>query len=390
VEQHKEFKLTSIFSNIFIENPTWNSLTINEIKNIILNKLEEHNINLEDSNVIKLNLKKIDDLHELNKYVTNSLLFFEGYSEKDYKPGKKDELFTKKGTIRKRRPKQKNVYFTQDTEDAIVAYVGSTNNIERNKIYNEKINYAFYKLAENIIHTFKFYYTDMDNIEELKHEVVTFLLEKLHLYHHSKNINDKLKRIIKIENNEEYIQDSFILFTNNSSVVVQDQINQFISTLNVSDKCMQDLLLITPPKAYSYFGTIVKRYLIKYNIDNYKALREKGELSEVDDDETITNNLIIQCETEGILENFMDYYIQYIDKRLFTLFPKIKDQKIADALLFIFKKRENLEIFNKKVIYIYVKEMVEADTFQITRVIKVFKDLYYKLYNKYYDNNVGF
>lgn len=390
MEQHKEFKLTSIFSNIFIENPTWDLLTIDEVKNIILNKLEEHNINLEDSNAIKLNLKKIDNLRELNKYITNSLLFFEGYSEKDYNPGKKEELFTKKGTLRKRKPKQKNVYFTQDTEDAIIEYVQSTDQVRRNKIYNEKIDYAFFKLAENIIHTFKFYYTDKDSIEELKHEVVTVLLEKLHLYNQSNNIDKRLRKIIVKEYNEAYILGSFTNYTNNSLVITQEQIDLFIKDLNISKTCRGALKALTPPKAYSYFGTIVKRYLIKYNIDNYQSLKEKGELSEVDDDETITNNLIIQDETEGILENFMDHYIQYIDNKLSILFPKLKDQKIAGALLLIFKRRENLEIFNKKVIYMYIKEMVDADTFQITRVIKVFKDLYYKLYNEYYDNNVGF
>ena len=93
---------------------------------------------------------------------------------------------TKKGRVRKRKPKQPRIYFTEDTEDAIVEYLLLTNQDQRNRIYNERIAYGFYKLAENIIHTFKFYYTDTDTIEELKHEVVAFLLEKLHLYRKEK------------------------------------------------------------------------------------------------------------------------------------------------------------------------------------------------------------
>jgi len=89
-------------------------------------------------------------------------------------------LLTKKGTIRKRKPKKANIYFTQDTEDAILEYLASKDQTQRNKIFDERINYSFHKLAENIIHTFKFYYTDVDTINELKHEVVAFLLEKLH------------------------------------------------------------------------------------------------------------------------------------------------------------------------------------------------------------------
>jgi len=58
-------------------------------------------------------------------------------------------------------------YFTQETEDAIVAYNISTDFEEKSKIYEAKIHYAFFKLTQNIIHTFKFYYTEVDNIEDL-------------------------------------------------------------------------------------------------------------------------------------------------------------------------------------------------------------------------------
>ena len=102
-------------------------------------------------------------------------------------------------------------YFTQETENAIVAYNTSTDFAEKSKIYNEKIHYAFFKLTQNIIHTFKFYYTEVENIEDLQHEVIIFLLSKIHRFDPSNGA-----------------------------------------------------------KAYSYFGTIVKRWLITYNDVNYK------------------------------------------------------------------------------------------------------------------------
>jgi hypothetical protein len=71
--------------------------------------------------------------------------------------------------------KKKGVqYFTQETEDAIVRYNKSTDPVEREKIYHRYIHYAFFKLTENIIHTFKFYYTEVENIEDLQHEIITF------------------------------------------------------------------------------------------------------------------------------------------------------------------------------------------------------------------------
>ena len=82
---------------------------------------------------------------------------------------------------RKRKKKTKNQYFTQATEDAIVRYNESSDPEERSEIYRKDIHYAFFKLTENIIHTFKFYYTEVNEIEHLQHEVITFLLDKIHL-----------------------------------------------------------------------------------------------------------------------------------------------------------------------------------------------------------------
>ena len=82
--------------------------------------------------------------------------------------------------LRKRKKKSKN-YFTQDTEDAIVRYNNEPDPKVRSTIYEREIHYAFFKLTENIIHTFKFYYTEVDDLKDLQHEIITFLLDKIHL-----------------------------------------------------------------------------------------------------------------------------------------------------------------------------------------------------------------
>ena len=66
-------------------------------------------------------------------------------------------------------------YFTKDTEKAIVRYNNEPNSEIRSDIYRDEIHYPFFKLTENIIHTFKFYYTEVDNIEHLQHYYETFL-----------------------------------------------------------------------------------------------------------------------------------------------------------------------------------------------------------------------
>ena len=80
-----------------------------------------------------------------------------------------------KPIVKKKKAIKKNYYFHQGTENAIIRYNKSDNPVLRNTIYNEHIRAAFDKLAENIIHTFKFYYFDVSS-EEVKHEVVSFLV----------------------------------------------------------------------------------------------------------------------------------------------------------------------------------------------------------------------
>ncbi len=230
---------------------------------------------------------------------------------------------TKDGKVRKRRPKKSIDYFTLDTQAAILEYRLETSQANRNKIFNERIYYAFYKLAENIIHTFKFYYTEVDNINELKHEVIAFLLEKLHLYDDSKG------------------------------------------------------------KAYSYFGTIAKRYLIVYNNNNYKRLKGKAAVDEVDEDKTLLNDLVLSHDDNLEDVTFIDLYIQYVDDNLLEIFPKDQDARVGDAILELFKRRENIDIFNKKALFIYIKEITDAPTPIITKVIKVLKGIYKEMLNKY-------
>lgn len=247
-----------------------------------------------------------------------------------FKVEEAEVTLTKDGKVRKRRPKKSIDYFTLDTQQAILDYRLETSQIKRNQIFNEKIYYAFYKLAENIIHTFKFYYTEVDNIDELKHEVIAFLLEKLHLYNQDKG------------------------------------------------------------KAYSYFGTIAKRYLIVYNNNNYKRLKGKAPVDDVDSDKTITNNLLL-TQPELLEEaNFIDLFIKEVDDNLLDLFPKAQEARVGDAILELFKRRENIDIFNKKALFIYIKEITDAPTPIITKVIKVLKEIYKEMLNQYLEEGTEF
>ena len=221
---------------------------------------------------------------------------------------------------RKRKNKQ---YFTSDTDLAIAEYLASSNQDERNNIFKTRIHYPFYKLAENLIHTFKFYYTEVDDLEDLKHEVCCFFLEKLDYFKPEKG-----------------------------------------------------------SKAFSYFSIVGKNYLILYNNNNYKKKKIKADPLAADEDEGVLRQLG-RDERKQDIKDFIDYFTEYIDKHMFTMFKKDKDKKVADAINILFKRRENLEIFNKKALYIYIREITDVDTPVITKVTKILKKLYKKLYIEY-------
>jgi len=218
------------------------------------------------------------------------------------------------------RTKTKVNYFNEETEAAIIKYNLSQDPIERGKIFSEHIYLPFYKLAENIIHTFKFYYTDTDNVEDLKHKIVTILLE--------------------------------------------EKISKFDSTRGT--------------KAYSYFGTIVKRWLINYNNKNYKQLKRRGTLEEYEaealDPEEVYDKKAIS------LSEFIDFYVETMYLELENIFDKDSDQKIADAILRIFSSRADLEIFRKKALYIYIREITDCKTSHVTYVVSTLKSRFYKMY----------
>ena len=231
--------------------------------------------------------------------------------------------------VKKRKKKTSNMYFTQDTEDAIVAYVASIDMEERNRLYNEKIHHAFFKLTENIIHTFKFYYTEVDNIQDLQHEVITFLLSKLHLYDQTKGT-----------------------------------------------------------KTFSYFRTIVKRYLILSNQTNYNKRIKTSPVSTIEEDEKFSYQLddIKPIVTSNNLSKFMDEYIEYCTDNIFEIFPKESEAQVADAVLELFRKRDSLDVFNKKALYIYIREMIDVKTSKITKVADVLYGIFRKKYSFYLEH----
>ena len=71
--------------------------------------------------------------------------------------------------------------------------------------------------------------------------------------------------------------------------------------------------------------------------------------------------------------------IEYFDERLESLFPKENDRKIAESILYLCKNKDSIDNFNKKALYIMIREMTDVKTSKITQVSNVFRKIYPKI-----------
>jgi hypothetical protein len=211
----------------------------------------------------------------------------------------------------KPKKKTKNYYFDQITENAIIRYNNTDDARLKNKIYSEHISYAFDKLAENIIHTFKFYYFDVPS-EQVKHEVVSFLVMNMHKFKEGKG------------------------------------------------------------KAFSYFSIVAKNYLILHNNKNYKNYKIHDKMDVLDYGNNIRETQD-RRESAEFNQEYVKQMLNYWDNNLTNIFRRQKDILVADAVLEMFRRRENIENFNKKALYILIREMTGSKTQHITRIVNVMK-----------------
>ena len=213
-----------------------------------------------------------------------------------------------------RKKAKSKMYFTQDTEDAIIQYNNTDDRMLKNDLYVEHIGKAFDKLAENLIHTFKFYYFDIP-LTEVKNEVVSYLIMNIHKFKEGKG------------------------------------------------------------KAFSYFSIVGKNYLILHNNNNYKKMKITKSLDVLDFNRNLTSEES-EREAKETYNEFVEQMLEFWDNNIRNIFRRQKDILVADSVIELFRKRRNVENFNKKALYILIREMTGSNTQHITRVINVMKKHY--------------
>jgi hypothetical protein len=233
------------------------------------------------------------------------------------------KLATQKTTTTpKKRKKKSKIYFGKDTQDAIVRYNLSEDDSERNKIYQDGIHRAFDKLAENIINTFKFSYFDVP-FEDVKCEVVAFLVMNIHKYDHTKG-----------------------------------------------------------SKAFSYFSVVAKNYLILHNNNNYKKLKSHDKIEALEFNEK-GRYYGYQDSEKGHYHDFVEEMIKYFEYNIPMMFKKKRDIDISFAIVDLLRQRNDIENFNKKALYLLIREMTGVNTNHITKIMNVFKVHYKKLLTEF-------
>ena len=219
---------------------------------------------------------------------------------------------------RKRVPR---IYFTKDTEDAIIEYNKTDDQNIKNRLYRDRIQHSFDKLAEIVYNKWKFSYFD-DDPQDVMAEVVAFMVEKIHMYQEGKG------------------------------------------------------------KAFSYFTIVARNYLILNNNSNYKRYKDTDVISSLPDNWDTENNWAEEVRNEEH-RTFNDRMLQYRDVHLENFFQKKRDIQIADAVLELFRRANYIESFNKKSLYLLIREMTGYPTHYITKVVNKMKEKQMALYNEF-------
>ena len=221
----------------------------------------------------------------------------------------------------KKRRKKSKIYFGTPAQEAIIEYNKCKDPKVRSKIYEERIKFPFEKLAENVINTFKFSYFDVPK-KDIQTEVVSTMVEKMHMFKEGKG------------------------------------------------------------RAFSYFTIIAKNHLILKNNGNYKRWKQNALLSEMPQTWNPENDHY-EVEENNEFKEFKQIMLNYWDKNLSVVFNKKRDIQIADAILELFRRSEHIENFNKKHLYLLIREMTDCKTHYITKVVNIMKQHQKRMLNQY-------
>jgi hypothetical protein len=218
------------------------------------------------------------------------------------------------------------LYFTQDHEDAIIQYANTKDAKVRQQLYRSLIGPAFNEMVNKIVFTYKF--NNLPNIDELKEECKIWITTILDKFDPSKG-----------------------------------------------------------SKAFSYFSVITKNWFIhkvkKVNRQNKKELflDDAEHQNELDYDNLVVYN---QADTNRENDEFWGHLWDEIEEWK-NLDLKVNERKVLEAITILLKDPDSIEIFNKKAIYLYVREITDLNTKQVVNNLNKIRQKY-KDFKKNWDD----
>ena len=223
----------------------------------------------------------------------------------------------------KKKKGTSNHYFTLDTERAILDFCSSEDHATRESLYIKEIQPAFNEMVDKIVYTYK--YTNLENIDRLKDDCKIWLTTILGKFNPNKGT-----------------------------------------------------------KAFSYFSVVTKNWFThKAKKQNQKNKREVNYDSMIHEVEVVDSlredDFIKKAEDQQFWE------ILLTEVELWQhLHLKDNEQKVLDAVLTLMKNIEQIEIFNKKAVYLYMREITGLNTKQIVSCLNKMR-IRYRTFKKKWD-----
>ena len=224
----------------------------------------------------------------------------------------------------KKKSSKKRHYFTLETEQAIIDYCKTEDISERTRLYIESIQPAFNELVDKIVYTYKF--TSLENIDVLKEDCKIWLTTILGKFDPSQGT-----------------------------------------------------------KAFSYFSVVTKNWF------THKAKKQtKKNKREIDYDSMIREVEAVQSSESK------DFYDEAEERQYWShllkevegwqkIYLKENEKKVLDAILTLMGNIEQIEIFNKKAIYLYMREITGLNTKQIVGCLNKMR-IKYRVFKQRWDN----
>ena len=202
-------------------------------------------------------------------------------------------------------PKRKNTYFTQEHEDAIIKYCKTSSKDYREHLYGSLIQPAFNELVDKIVYTYKF--NTLPNSEILKEDCKVFLITILNKFNPDKG-----------------------------------------------------------HKAFTYFSVITKNWFIAETKKRKKKLQKEVDYEDVPqsiiEEKLVERNTHLEDRSKAefieVLHEEIDWWKEETSNE--------QDLRVLEAVEVLFNSADQIEIFNKKAIYVYLREITGFNTKQIT------------------------